>query len=71
MSKLYEYIESDEYRAFVHAAELADEAVSKVSVAITHGYYDTAAQLATEAAIACANAATAAIAADEVYANRY
>jgi hypothetical protein len=28
MSKLYEHTKIDEYRAFVHAAELADEAVN-------------------------------------------
>jgi hypothetical protein len=69
MSKLYEYLESDEYRAFVHFAELADDAVGEVSTAIAFGNYAEAAKLATNAAIACANAATAAKAADKVRAN--
>ena len=71
MSKLYEYIDSDEYRAFVHAAELADDAVSEVSVAIARGNYAEAAKLAANAVTACAKAATAAIAANQVYDNRY
>jgi len=69
MSKLYEYLESDEYRAFVHASELADDAVGEISVAMAHGNYAEAAKLATNAAIACANAATAAKAADKVRVN--
>jgi hypothetical protein len=38
---------------------------------MAHGNYAEAARLAPNAAIACANAAAAAKAADEVYGNRY